>query len=176
MISVNNLSYKKTYVEKLEDLPQYIRETRIGNKVKQNLKDYGIITIHDFIMEVGTSKIKIPGLSKATYERVLSCILEYLCIIYTNDKNDEEIAWSSSINDWVIRYQTHHTMISCITPERAIALLNATIDYMLVGEKPTNVIRQLLYVGFTKEELIKDSRFNEFDVNSVIKNKGNEEK
>ena len=54
--------------------------------------------------------------------------------------------------------------------ERAKELVNILIEYMLVGEKISNVIEKLLELGFTAEELINDFSFSEEDVNLVANN------
>lgn len=55
--------------------------------------------------------------------------------------------------------------------ERAKELVNILIEYMLVGEKISNVIEKLLELGFTAEELINEFSFSEEDVNLVANNK-----
>lgn len=54
--------------------------------------------------------------------------------------------------------------------ERAKELVNILIEYMLVGEKISNVIEKLLELGFTAEELINEFSFSEEDVNLVANN------
>lgn len=48
--------------------------------------------------------------------------------------------------------------------ERSIELINNMINHLLVAEKLSTVIRELLFVGFTKEELINEFNFNEIDI------------
>ena len=55
--------------------------------------------------------------------------------------------------------------------ERAKELVNILIEYMLVGEKISNVIEKLLELGFTAEELVNEFSFSEEDVNLVANNK-----
>ena len=54
--------------------------------------------------------------------------------------------------------------------ERAKELVNILIEYMLVGEKISNVIEKLLELGFTAEELVNEFSFSEEDVNLVANN------
>lgn len=48
--------------------------------------------------------------------------------------------------------------------ERCMELINAIINNLSVGERNEQVIKYLLYVGFTKEELVNHFNFNESDV------------
>ena len=50
-------------------------------------------------------------------------------------------------------------------------LLNSMIDYLLVGEKLTNVIDKLITIGFTKEELVNEFNFTESCVDYVIEDR-----
>ena len=51
-----------------------------------------------------------------------------------------------------------------MTAKRMKELLNSTIDYISVGEGLGNVIRALLSIGFTSEELIEEFNFSATDV------------
>lgn len=51
--------------------------------------------------------------------------------------------------------------------KRAMDLLQETIDYMLVAESNREVIKQLLNIGFTAEELVKEFKLNSDEVNAV---------
>ena len=51
-----------------------------------------------------------------------------------------------------------------MTLDRSMELLNAMIDNLSVAENNTTVIKHLLHVGFTKDELITDFNFAESDV------------
>ena len=48
--------------------------------------------------------------------------------------------------------------------ERCMELINAIINNLSVGERNEQVIKHLLYVGFTKEELVNHFNFSESDV------------
>lgn len=51
--------------------------------------------------------------------------------------------------------------------ERAKFLINNMIEYFLIGEKISNVIRKLLELGFTAEELVNEFNFSTDDVKSI---------
>ena len=48
--------------------------------------------------------------------------------------------------------------------ERCMELINAIINNLSVAERNEQVIKYLLYVGFTKEELVNHFNFTESDV------------
>ena len=48
--------------------------------------------------------------------------------------------------------------------ERAKELINAIIDNLSVAESNQTVIKYLLYIGFTKDELIHEFNYCESDV------------
>lgn len=52
--------------------------------------------------------------------------------------------------------------------DRSMELLNAMIQHMHVAESNTNVIRTLLNIGFTEEELVYEFNYSEDDVRDVI--------
>ena len=51
-----------------------------------------------------------------------------------------------------------------MSQERCMELINAIINNLSVAERNEQVIKYLLYVGFTKEELINHFNFSESDV------------
>ena len=57
-----------------------------------------------------------------------------------------------------------------MTKERAMELLNSIIDNFLVGENAITVIKHLLFLGFTKEELVRNFNFSLTDVEEAEKN------
>lgn len=63
-----------------------------------------------------------------------------------------------------------------ITRERAMNLLNAMIDHLSVAERNDDVIKKLLNIGFTDEELIHEFNFCEDDVKYVVEELENNEK
>lgn len=50
---------------------------------------------------------------------------------------------------------------------RAKELLNAMIDHLSVAERNDEVIKKLLHIGFTEDELINEFNFCEDDVKEV---------
>ncbi len=48
--------------------------------------------------------------------------------------------------------------------ERAKELLNSVIDHFYVSEKSSDVIRKLLRIGFTEEELTNEFDFSKQDI------------
>lgn len=54
-----------------------------------------------------------------------------------------------------------------MTCERYKELLNVMIDHLSVAERNDEVIKKLLNIGFTEEELINEFNFCEDDVNDV---------
>lgn len=61
-----------------------------------------------------------------------------------------------------------------ITRERAMDLLNVMIDYEFVGERCDEVIRHLLSIGFTSDELVQ-LHFDPADIEEVEKEIENED-
>lgn len=51
-----------------------------------------------------------------------------------------------------------------MSQERCMELINAIINNLSVAERNNQVIKYLLYVGFTKDELINHFNFAESDV------------
>lgn len=64
-----------------------------------------------------------------------------------------------------------------ISAERAIVLVNALIDRMIndAGGHARQVIRDLLGIGFTKEELVETFQFTESDVDDCLTEATNDE-
>ena len=64
-----------------------------------------------------------------------------------------------------------------ISSERAIVLVNALIDRMIndAGGHAREVIRDLLDIGFTKEELVETFQFTESDVDDCLTEATNDE-
>lgn len=164
-MNIKNVSYKTIYCEKLENIPDYTRCTGIPDVVKQELANLGIITIHDYIMKVGTNTVKVPGLSKARYTRILRIITNYLMIVYGD--GIDTCLYSSTWNDWCNQYQIYHLSVGHVSYSRAMELLNAMIDHLSVAERNDEVIKKLLHIGFTEDELINEFNFCEDDVKEV---------
>lgn len=56
-----------------------------------------------------------------------------------------------------------------MTKERAIELLNAVIDHLSIAERNDDVIRKLIHIGFTGDELVEDFGYSLTDVREVEK-------
>lgn len=63
-----------------------------------------------------------------------------------------------SKEDW------NRSQVSPMSQERCMELINAIINNLSVAERNNQVIKYLLYVGFTKDELINHFNFAESDV------------
>jgi hypothetical protein len=55
-----------------------------------------------------------------------------------------------------------------ISQERCMELINSYINNLSVAESNITVIKHLLYLGFTKDELVNDFNFNESDVQDAF--------
>ena len=173
-MGIKSVSPKTPYIDKLENIPGYTQCTKIPDVVKEELKNLNVITIHDFIMQVGTNKIKVPGLSKARYTNIIRVIVEFLIIVYGDGIIDRCI-YNSEWSDWLNNYEIYHSIKYHMPIDRAIELLNIMIDHLSVAERNDNVIKKLLNIGFTEEELINEFNFCEDEVRDVLEELNNEE-
>ena len=170
-----NIPYKCIHNEKLEDIFLVekcnipIKKCNIPKKVRQELINNNIITIHDYLMIVALGKIKIPGLAYAVNETIISCICNYLSTI-----NEIEIDgfYHSSWDDWIMKYQNYH-LTNINIPQESLCeskeehyhkLLNSIIDHVSNCESNSTTIKTLLNWGFTVEDLVQDFNFSESDV------------
>ena len=163
-----NIPYKCIHNEKLEDIFLF-KKRNIPKKVRQELINNNIITVHDYLMNVALGKIKIPGLACTTNETIINCICHYLLTI-----NEIEIDgfYHSSWDDWIMKYQNYHITNTNIPQESLCEskeehyykLLNSIIDHVSNCESNSTTIKTLLNWGFTVEDLVQDFNFSESDV------------
>ena len=98
------LDFKRQYDAKLESIMTY--NNRVTEKIRKNIADAGIISVHDFIMLVGAGKVKVQGVGETGCKRIIHYILEYLNIMYNDDS--DKIYEGSEMDAWLKRYQTYH--------------------------------------------------------------------
>lgn len=89
------------------------------------------------------------------------------CAYYGRDvsvieNQPEECEGYISKEDWNKQY------VAPITQERCMELLNAFINNLSVAESNTTVLKHLLYIGFTKDELVNHFNFTETDVQDAM--------
>lgn len=61
-----------------------------------------------------------------------------------------------------------------MTKERAMELLDEVINYFSIAERNSDVIKTLLYIGFTGDELVEDFGYSLTDVREVEEELENE--
>lgn len=70
---------------------------------------------------------------------------------------------------YISKAEWNETYVAPMKQERCMELLNAMINNLSVAEKNSEVIKQLLHIGFTSEELIKHFSFTNDDVEDIVK-------
>lgn len=55
-----------------------------------------------------------------------------------------------------------------MTKERTMELLNQIVEHVCVAENTNNSISNLLAMGFTPEELVKEFNFNQIDMDDYL--------
>lgn len=98
------LDFKRQYDDKLENIMAY--NNCVTEKIRKNIADAGIITVHDFIMLVGSGKVKVQGVGETGCKTIIQYILEYLNIMYNDDS--DKISKGYEMDAWLKRYQTYH--------------------------------------------------------------------
>ena len=163
-----NIPYKCIHNEKLEDI-FLVNKCGVPKKVREELINNNINTVHDYLMIVALDKIKIPGLAYAVNRTIISCIRNYLSII---NEIETDCFYSSSWDDWIMRYQNYHLTNTNIVQkslceskeEHYHELLNSIIDHVSNCENNSTTIKTLLHWGFTVEDLVQDFNFCESEV------------
>jgi len=71
---------------------------------------------------------------------------------------------------YITKEEWNKTYVPPMKQERCMELLNAMIDNLSVAEKYSEIIKHLLHIGFTKEELINYFNFTESDIEEALTN------
>lgn len=82
--------------------------------------------------------------------------------VSVKDNQPQDCEGYISKEDWNKQY------VAPITRERCMELLNAFINNLSVAESNTTVLKHLLYIGFTKDELVNHFNFTEADVQDAM--------
>lgn len=82
---------------------------------------------------------------------------------YGQDVSVEESQPKDCIS-YISKEEWNKKYVAPISQERCMELINAIINNLSVAERNNQVIKYLLYVGFTKDELINHFNFAESDV------------
>jgi len=79
-----------------------------------------------------------------------------------------DVSSITQCNEYITR-EDYQKLKKPITRDRAVELLNAVLNHMSVAERNDDVIKTLLSIGFTEDELVVDFNFCREDIQSIIK-------